>query len=234
MRVTKQPVPFADGIWLDCAPVRILGMGLTATMSVVRLPRGNLLVHSPVPLTPERQAAVAALGPVAHIYAPNTFHHMWIDGWLAAFPQAKLHAPAGLQKKRPELSIARLHGSAPEPDFGDWLEEITVDGFRLEEAALFYRPQKTLIVADLVHNIGHPAGAWTKFYASAMGFYGQVALSRIIRWTSFSDKQAAANSIHKILQRPIERLVVGHGDPLETNAAAALRNAYEWLPGAAS
>src|SRR5262245_26151630 len=83
---TTDLTPFAEGVWLDTAPVRILGMELTATMTVLRLGDGGLLLHSPLALTPGRRAAVEALGPVMHLYAPNLYHHLRIGEWAAAFP----------------------------------------------------------------------------------------------------------------------------------------------------
>ena len=44
---------FAEGVWYDTGPVRIVGMRLTATMTVLDLGDGGLLLHSPLPLTPE-------------------------------------------------------------------------------------------------------------------------------------------------------------------------------------
>ena len=54
--------PFAEGIWLDTEPIRILGMRLTATMAVLRLEENRLLLFSPIKMTPARQTAVQALG----------------------------------------------------------------------------------------------------------------------------------------------------------------------------
>ena len=48
--------PFADGIWTAAAPVRIVGMKLTSTMTVLRLGDGSLLLYSPVAMTPARRA----------------------------------------------------------------------------------------------------------------------------------------------------------------------------------
>jgi hypothetical protein len=221
--------PFADGVWLDEAPVRFLGMRLHATMTVIRLADGSLLLHSPVAMTAERRAAVEALGPVAHLYSPNAYHHLRIGDWKAAFPSAKLHAPPGLAKKRPDLRIDRFHPAAPEPAFEGVVDEHGVEGFRLEETVLFHLPSRTLVVADLVHNIGRPTHAWTKTYTKAMGFYDRVALSRAIRWTAFPDKAAARRSIDALLALPFDRLVVGHGGPLTTGAKDALAAAYTWL-----
>ena len=224
--------PFAEGVWVDTAPVRFLGMQLTATMTVLRLSDGNLLLYSPLALTPERRAAIEALGPVAHLYAPNLYHHLWIGEWAAAFPSARLHAPVGLAKKRRDLRIDRAHNAAPEPAFAAVIDELRIDGFRLEESVLVYRPARTLVVADLVHNIGRPQHRWTKFYSRTMGFYDRVAVSRMIRWAAFSDRAAARRSLDELLARPFDRLIVGHGAPLAAGGREALAAAYTWLSAA--
>ena len=223
------PIPFAEGVWVDTAPIRIVGMPLSSTMTVLRLTDGSLLVHSPIEPTPERRAFVEALGAVAHLYAPNTFHHLHIGEWAAAFPSARLHAPAGLAKKRPELRIDRVLGTAPEPSFAGVVDELLIEGFRLEETVLLYRPASLLVVADLVHNIGRPPDPWTKVYASTMGFYDRIALSRMLRWMAFSDRAAARRSVDAVLELPFDSVVVGHGAPIESGAREALAEAYAWL-----
>lgn len=220
--------PLTHGVWLDTAPVSILGMRLTSTMTVLRLDDDRLLVHSPIALTPARRDAIAALGEVAHLYAPNLYHHLALGEWIAAFPSACVHAPPGLAKKRPDLRIDRTldrpHELARE------LDELRVDGFRLDEHVLFHRASRTLVVADLVHNIGRPPGAWTKIYAGMMGFYDRVAISRMIRWAAFHDRVAARRSVDAILALPFERVVVGHGAPLLECAHERLTEALAFLP----
>jgi hypothetical protein len=207
-------------------------MQLTATMAVLRLSDGNLLLYSPVALTQARQSAIEALGPVAHLYAPNLFHHRWIGEWAAAFPSARLHAPVGLAKKRGDLRIDRIHNAAREPAFAGVLEELPIDGFPLEESVVVYRPARTLVVADLVHSVGRPQHRWTNFYSRTMGFYDRVALSRMIRWTAFSDRGAARRSLDELLALPFDRLIVGHGTPLGAGGREAIAAAYTWLPAA--
>ena len=226
---TEPLVRFGEGIWLREAPVQFLGLHLTTTMVILRLAEGGLLVYSPVGLTPELQAAVEALGPVEHLYAPDLQHHLWIGEWAAAFPAARVHAPAGLRKKRPDLRIDRLPGVEPEPAFTETIEEIPIAGFRLQETALFYRPAGALLVADLVHNVGKPTHAWTRTYTRLMGFYDRVGLSRVIRLTAFSDRRAARRSIDALLARPFDRLIVGHGAPLASGGRQALASVYGWL-----
>jgi hypothetical protein len=224
------PTAFAEGVWLDTAPVRILGMPLTSTMTILRLGDRDLLLHSPITMTPERRAAVEALGPVAHLYAPNLYHHLAIGDWATAFPSARLHAPAALAKKRPDLRIDRVHDEVAEPAFAGVLDEVHIDGFRLEESVLFHRPSRTLVVADLVQNVGRPEHPWAQLYTRALGFYDRVALSRMIRWIGFSDRAAARRSVDAVLSLPLERVVIGHGAPLATGARDAVAAAYAWLP----
>jgi len=220
---------FADGVWLASQPVVHLGLHLTATMTVLRLADASLLVYSPVALTPARRTAIAALGPVAHIYAPNLFHHMWLDEWIAAYPAARVHAPASLAKKHRGLRIDRPHG-APEPAFAGVVDELHIDGFRLDESVLVHRPSRTLLVADLVHNVGRPQHAWTRIYAKMNGFHDRVALSRMIRWTAFPDHRATRRSLDALLALEFDRMIVGHGDPLTSGAREAIAAAYAWLP----
>ena len=70
------------------------------------------------------------------------------------FPSARLHAPSGLVKERPDLRIDRVIGAVPEPAFAGTLEELPIEGFRLEETVLIHLPARTLVVADLVYNVG--------------------------------------------------------------------------------
>jgi hypothetical protein len=222
-------VRFAEGVWVDTEPVSFLGMRLTSTMAVLRLANDNLLLYSPVAMSANRRAAVEALGPIAHLYAPNLFHHFWIGEWASAFPSARLHAPAGLARKRRDLRIDRIHGSTPEPEFAGVVDEVRIEGFRLEESVLVHRQSETLVVADLLHNVGRPQHAWTKFYTRTMGFYDRVALSQMIRWTAFTDKVAARRSLERLMALQFDGLIPGHGEPLEAGGYEAIADAYKWL-----
>lgn len=223
---------FAEGVWIDTGPVRILGTKLTSTMTVLRLDEG-LLLNSPLPLTPERRAAVLALGKVAHLYAPNTFHHLWLGEWSREFPEARVHAPEALTKKRADLRVDRCHAPDAKP-FSEEVAEVPIAGFRLLETALVHRPSRTAIVTDLAHNVGRPTDAWTKIYSKLAGFYDRVALSRVLRWTAFNDRAAARRSVDTLLESEFEGLVVGHGAPIATRGAELLEAAMHFLPPASA
>lgn len=227
MRNEAALTQLAEGVLVASEPVRVLGMKLTSTMTVLQLPESRLLLHSPVPLTEALRNEVEALGAVAHLYAPNTFHHTWIGEWARAFPHAQLHAPSSLGPKCPDLRIDRAHDKEPCGDFDGVLDEVPIAGFLLEESVLVHRASKTLVVADLVHNIGRRDHWWAAFYSKAMGFYDRVAVSRAIRWTAFKDTAAAGESIGRLAACEFDRLLVGHGAPIEQGARAAVLGAYE-------
>jgi hypothetical protein len=134
-----------------------------------------------------------------------------------------------LAAKRNDLRIDRLHDQVNSQaiDGGD---EIAVRGFRLRETVLVHRASGTAILADLVHNIGRPGHTWTMLYSKAMGFYDHVALSRVLRWTSFDDRGAARASVDALLDHAFDRLIVGHGTPVTVDARDVLAAATAWLP----
>ena len=72
-------------LWLFALP-------FTTRMTVIRLPEGGLWVHSPTPLDDALKAEIDALGPVAHIVAPNRIHYWWAGDWKQAYPQARTYA----------------------------------------------------------------------------------------------------------------------------------------------
>jgi hypothetical protein len=122
-----------------------------------------------------------------------------------------------------------VQDAGPEPAFAGVVDELYIRGFRLNESVLVYRPARSLVVADLVHNVGKPEHGWTKFYTKAMGFYDRVGLSRMLRWTAFSDRAAARRALDDLLGHDFDRLIVGHGAPLQAGGKDALAAAYHWL-----
>ena len=98
-----------------CARRRpLLGLRLTATMVVLRLADGSLLVYSPVALTPERRAAVEALGRVAHLYAPN-LHHRSLAGRMGGGVPGGARPRAAGAARRSAPSCASIASTAKRP-----------------------------------------------------------------------------------------------------------------------
>jgi hypothetical protein len=218
----------AEGVWTRSLPGhRMLGIELGTRMSVVRLPDGSLFVHSPVALEPALQAEVDALGPVRHVVCPNLYHHVYAPPWAEAYPDALVHAPEGLGNKQPRMRIDETL-SETHPEWGDALVPIRIEGCRLEETVFVHPATRTLISADLTENFGTSAHWPTRLYLKAAGLEHRVGFSRFLRML-FRDHAAARRSLDRLLEHPLERAIVAHGEVLREPPAEALSQTYDFL-----
>lgn len=210
-----------DNVWATEGPVS-LGPGLRANTrkTVVRLEDGNLLIHSPVETTDELAAEIDALGKVSHLVAPNLFHHLFLEGALQRWPDARLCAPPGLAAKRSDLEIHQTL----EP--GEWLGCLDVFELcgmpRFQEFVFFHRPSGTLIATDLIFNAPHGHTVMARLFFRLAGTYQRLAMSRLFKGL-IRDKKAFSKSVEPLLELPMERVIMAHGDVLEEDAAKRFR-----------
>jgi hypothetical protein len=221
---------FAEGVWVASAPQKFMSWELGARMTVLRLSDGSLVVHSPIALDESLENSIVALGPVGHIVAPNLFHHLYTADAAAAFPEAKLHGPAGLQKKRPDLRFDATLGEQLEATWRDDLETLEIQGTMLEETVFWHKPSGTLVSADLVENFKTADDWWTRLYLQIGGIYGEVGLSRMLR-LAYRDRKKARRDIDQLLSWDFDKIVLAHGEPIDSNGVEALRDTYTWLQG---
>lgn len=219
----------ATDLWVAEQPLRFLGLEVGARMTVVRLPGGKLLVHSPIAWTKELAAEVEALGTPAVLVAPNRFHHLFARSWQSAHPSARLYVAPGLDQRRPDLTIAGILSERPSPEWSAVLDQVRVDGFPMaNEVVFFHAPSRALIASDLVFNIGPTSPPLTRVAFRMMGAYGRPATTPMERFL-IRDRAAFRRSLERILAWPIERLVVAHGAIVREGGRTALAAAYAWL-----
>lgn len=222
--------PLCTALWVVERPFRALPLlDIGTRMTVVRLPDGGLLLHSPVEADEATRQAIDALGPVRAIACPNKVHHLFAAGWKAAYPAARLLGAPGLPAKRRDLAFDGLLGDDPDPAWGDAIATIHVQGIPiLEEVAFLHRASRTLLLADLAF---HPTSAcspglrrWT-WLSRVRGGFGPNAVVRL----AIRDSQALRASLDRVLALDFDRIVVTHGEVLERGGHEALRRAWEWL-----
>jgi hypothetical protein len=221
--------PLTDDVRVMETDFRIGGMVLGGRCTVVRLPDGGLWVHSPVRLEAGVREAVAALGPVRFLVAPNLMHHLSMGDWAAAFPEARVVAPAGLRRKRPELRIDAELGEAPEPGYASVFEQAPLRGMPgLDEFAFLHRPSRTLLLTDVAFNFHHSPSWMTRTYLRLSGAYGRLAVTWVGK-RMVKDRAALRASLERVLAWDFERVVVCHGEVQERGGREALRAAFAWL-----
>lgn len=224
--VTLQSI--CPDLWCIAVPHRFLGLHLGTRATVVRLGNGTLLVHSPVALTPALEAEVGRLGPVRHVVCPNLYHHVYAGQWTAAWPEALLHGPAGLARKRPDLHFHHFLSAQPHPDWVPEIECLPIDGCLLRETLLLHRPSRTLISSDLTENFTTSDHLPTRLYLRAAGIHGRIGWSRFLR-PAYHDRRAARASLERVLACDFDRVILAHGDIIERGGKEAVRQTFAFL-----
>ena len=216
-------------LWVLDEPLRFYGVELGRRMTVIRLPSGELFVHSPSRLDEPTRAWLAGLGEPSYFVCPNPIHDAHIERPFACFPDARVYAPPGTSTEFDDLPFAGMLGDEPEPAWAGTIEQVLFRGLPLITEAEFFHPSsRTLILTDVCFNIGRDAPLGTRLLGRLLGMYGRPAVPLDMR-LSLRDRKTARQSVERILAWDFDRVIVGHGAIVETGGRAAIRRAFDWL-----
>jgi hypothetical protein len=235
----EQPKNLAPNLWIVDQPDFNTGIAKIGTrMTVIKMPNGGLFLHSPTKFDDETKRSLDALGEVRAIVAPSRAHHLFVSDYVKMWPAAKLYGPPGLVGDipglrarigaRPDLKLDATLGDDPQPEWAGEVDQHLFKGFTgLNEVVFFHRPSRTAIFTDLVFNV--PADfkdAWL-FY-TLVGGRGNFGPHRLIRM-GIRDRKAARESVAKILEWDFDRVIVTHGNVLESGGKAKFADAFSYL-----
>jgi hypothetical protein len=194
-------------------------------MTVLRLRDGQLILHSPVPISSELRDELDALGRVGFIVVPEA-HGKFAGQAAELFPSARLLAAPGPPARRESLAFHASLADEPPAAWAGQVESHLVLGFRLHEVALFHRPSRTLLLTDLCFNIQRSSSRIARLVFRANGMWRRFGPSRIIRAAAVSDRAALERSLERVLAWDFDRVVPAHGDVIEQGGRAAIRAAW--------
>jgi hypothetical protein len=223
---------FGPSLYVADGPtVSFLGFPYPTRMAVVRLTDGSAWVWSPIALTPELERAVKSIGPVCHIVSPNKIHHLFLKEWVERWPDARLHAPPGLAKRKPELRFDAELGDEADPA---WAADIDQTIFRgsiaMEEVAFFHRPSRTAIFCDLVQRHDPAQMRGVKGVLMRLdGLVGECGSTPREWRASFVRRRPARAARARALAWEPERLVIAHGACAQENATQILARVLAWI-----
>ncbi len=223
--------PFVDSVWTATTPIRFAGVWQTHVMTVVRLSDGDVLLHSPCRLSSDLREAIAKLGRVTDVVAPNWFHDLYLAEYRAAYPDATFWGPVFLKRQHKTL-IDRVLEADVRTKWFEEMPHVTVPGLLTFDESLFYHvPTRTLVVADLLANVRttDDAPLFTKFGYRLFGFDGSLKVFPLLVWFGQSRRPAIRAAARQIFDWNPERLIVGHGTPISAGAAQQLRTAFHWM-----
>ncbi|MCB9521332.1 MAG: DUF4336 domain-containing protein [Myxococcales bacterium] len=211
-----------DDVWEVRADVGLPGgIKFPARMTVVRLPDGRLVLHSPVRLSDEDAAALERLGDPAFVVAPNGFHHLFVTPTLERYPGAEAWISPALVRKRRDLDGAHVLTREVAPFAGSLVPHHVPGSPAVEEVCFWHAPSGTLIVTDLFFNIQATSNRRTRWLFKSYGVFGRPKQSPLVRWAT-RDKSAAARAAHELCALPTECLVPAHGEVVTNDAARVL------------
>lgn len=223
---------FGEGIWfVDGPTVSFYGFPYPTRMAVVRLPDRTLWVWSPTEINDELGAEINRLGQVRELVAPNKLHHLFLDQWIARYPDARVYAPPGLAKRRPDLRFAAELDDTPRAEWQGAIEHVVVRGsFAMDEAVFFHVASGTALVGDLIQK--HDRDAFTRWRGLVMQLDGMVgpdgSTPREWRATFLRRKQARA-CLDRILDWNPTRLILAHGPVFTHDAREVIASSLAWM-----
>ena len=230
--------PVAEDVWIVDGPeIRMRWLGLKipfpTRMTVVRLPDRSLWLHSPIAPDERVVEALAPLGRVAHIVAPNTLHYWHVPSWAAHFPEATVWLAPGLpaKAKRP-LPAHRPLDAAPPAEWQGAFDQVVVIGDVLNEVDFFHRPSRTAILTDLIENF-EPARVKSRFWRAIMRWSGAAdpdgKAPADMRATFRRHRGAVRAAVETMLGWNPERVIIAHGRWYDSDGTAELRRAFRWV-----
>jgi len=229
-------IQVAENIWIiEGSIVSFYGFPYPTRCVIVRLPSGKLWIWSPIALTGEVKAKVDALGEPAHLVSPNKIHHLFLQDWKTAYPDAKLWGPKSTIAKRKDLVFeAPLETEVP----ANWESQFDMVRFAgspvLDEVVFFHRPSGTAILADLSEHFSDSflARYWKPWQHRIARLWGIVEGKGYapLEWRlSFFNRRKARDAKARILAWQPERVIMAHGEWLRHNGTAYLEKALEWV-----
>jgi Domain of unknown function (DUF4336) len=224
----SKPVAWGKDIWIVEGPVvqyRAVGLKIPCPtrMTIIRLSCGGLWLHSPIVYSRALHGAIAQLGSVVVIIAPNSYHHLNIDSWAAAYPTARIFAVPCLAKKF--VAAERLSGQAWSPDIASSLVKIG----SFEEAVFLHNPSRTLIVTDLMQRfeparVGNPL---LRLILRAVRATGPTASPSIELWPfTANHRRTLASGVRQMLQWHPQSIILAHGPCITDGAPAEIERAF--------
>lgn len=228
--------PVADNVWIvDGGRIRTAGLPLPVRMTVIRLSSGDLLLHSPTRFTHALREELEQLGPIKYLLAPNVAHWMFLPGWQAALPNARVFAAPGLaERQQVRRSGLRIDHELTDVTPDEWSEDIQlvlVTAPMFTEVELFHRPSRTLILTDLVQNLAPEGlGIVARTAANLLGIVAPdgkapTYLRMLLRLGGRPVRLAAA----RLVALAPERVIFAHGRWFDAGGAQQLRRTLGWL-----
>jgi hypothetical protein len=222
-----------DKLWAHEALIhevvlRFIQIPLWHRMTVMRLDSGEVVLHSPTLLDTQLCAAIDALGPVGAVIAPSWWHDLHLKKTLSLYPRARLFVTPSLLRSHQNFTAHALGDKSPDV-WSVQIEQTRIEGIALhfDEFVFYHRASRSLILADLLVNAdAFASGLLQRFIKVASGT--GCCFPRIFR-AAVLDRKRFKASIQRVLEWDFDRIIIGHGDIVETGGKQVFCSAFRWI-----
>ena len=204
---------FFSAEWNVTVPVR---------MTVIRLKNGRVLIHSPVPIGRAAFGGRRA-GAASGVNRTQSLPSLVRFEWKSAFPAAKIFCVPGLETIRSDIKFDGVLDNVAAAEWRGEVDQMLVEGIPMYgEMVFFHRSSRTLIVSDVVFNYTAAQAA------SDPGVVAGFGPDRRIK-AAITDPNAARASVEGILRWPFERVILAHGDIVDSGGYERFREGFAFL-----
>ncbi|EMC94981.1 hypothetical protein BAUCODRAFT_34980 [Baudoinia panamericana UAMH 10762] len=225
--------------------------------TIVALQSGNLAVFSPVAMTAtvKKELATFGNGQVKYITALDQEHHIFLEEWHKAFPDAKVVGPDTLPEHRDKQgyfqipkdrwvlmrSADRAGGFSVSEEFDREFDTEYNSSHPNKELIFRHKPTRTLIQADLFFNLpayeqfsktqmNPTSGILTRLFSAMNNTRGEAIWQRRFIWYAISaaDRNGFNQSIGRIAKWDFDRVIPCHGDVIEQNGKGTFEKVFKW------
>lgn len=225
---TQRLSSIGDGVWTATAPFLFWGIEIGARMTVCLLQDGGVALISPIKHVPGLQREVEAIGPVRAIIAPSLWHHLFMEPWMEANPDAMSFGPVGLRDKRSSLTLTAELGAHFDEHFDQDLLRVPVEGMpKLRETLFFHHRSGTLIATDFCQYLPNSRGI-TALAARLLGIRHRASIDLLFR-SMIRDRTAFRSSLAPLRQLSITHLSMCHHSVISDGAQDELTRLLDQL-----
>jgi hypothetical protein len=229
-------VPVADNIWIfEGGIVPFFTCAYPTRCVVVRLPSLDLWIWSPIELSEDLKQKIEALGEPAHLVSPNKIHHLFLQDWKSAWPNAKLWGPQSTIDKRTDLSFETALDELVPAEWENALEMVRFAGSPvMDEVVFFHRASQTAILADLSEHFSNSFldqywKPWQRVIARLWGIVEGKGYAPLEWRLSFFNRRQARGCRNRILSWEPQMVIMAHGEWLREGGTTFLKKALSWV-----
>ncbi|MGE0613729.1 MAG: DUF4336 domain-containing protein, partial [Hyphomicrobiales bacterium] len=151
--------------------------------------------------------------------------------WSARWPDARLFAPPGLARKRPDLRFDAELGDLPDPLWEAGIDQVVFRGsLAMEEVVFFHRPSGTAIFGDLIQRFPESGvSGWKGAVMRLGGLTGKHGGTPLDWRATFLRRGPARAARERVLRWNPDRLLIAHGSCARSGARDVIAGALRWI-----